>query len=444
MEKLELIEQAKAVLRLNDSGRSTRPAPGLYPHQWLWDSCFIAIGISHYDTKRAAQEIYSLLEGQWSNGMIPNMIFSEASDNESARGHRIGSSFWQSTRSPYAPKHKQTSGITQPPMVAEACWRIAKKMSGEEGIAFLKTVYPAIVRYHTWLYGDRDTDGNGLIALFHPWETGLDNTPMWMSELRRVHMPLWIRVVEFFHLEKLLETLFRKDTKYVSADQRISTIEALMMTHVALGLRKRNYDTKRILRRAHFVLESLSYNSILLGNNERLVDIAHKIGEKIPEELDVKFKQARKNLEMLWNKDINRYCHRNYLTGEIIPVEGISQLLPLYSGAINKQRAGMLVSTLLDTSKFWLKFPVPSVPKNSPYFNPEKYWQGPTWINTNWLVIDGLRKYGYENEAEQIRQKSIKLVEKSGFYEYFNPLDGSPAGTNNFSWTAALIIDLLS
>lgn len=104
----------------------------------------------------------------------------------------------------------------------------------------------------------------------------------------------------------------------------------------------------------------------------------------------------------------------------------------------------MLVSTLLDTSKFWLKFPVPSVPKNSPYFNPEKYWQGPTWINTNWLVIDGLRKYGYENEAEQIRQKSIKLVEKSGFYEYFNPLDGSPAGTNNFSWTAALIIDLLS
>ena len=102
MNKKELFEQAKAVLTMNDAGTHTRPAPGLYPHQWLWDSAFIAIGIARYDPQRAAQEMYSLLEGQWSNGMIPHMIF--ASGGESGRGHNLDGHFWKSSRSPYAPK----------------------------------------------------------------------------------------------------------------------------------------------------------------------------------------------------------------------------------------------------------------------------------------------------------------------------------------------------
>ncbi|MEO8785382.1 MAG: glycoside hydrolase, partial [Candidatus Saccharimonadales bacterium] len=41
----ELFGQAQDILRGNDkNGRYTVPAAGMYPHQWLWDSCFIAIG----------------------------------------------------------------------------------------------------------------------------------------------------------------------------------------------------------------------------------------------------------------------------------------------------------------------------------------------------------------------------------------------------------------
>jgi len=38
-----LFQAAKDVLAANDLGTSTKPAPDLYPHQWNWDSCFIAI-----------------------------------------------------------------------------------------------------------------------------------------------------------------------------------------------------------------------------------------------------------------------------------------------------------------------------------------------------------------------------------------------------------------
>jgi glycogen debranching enzyme len=84
------------------------------------------------------------------------------------------------------------------------------------------------------------------------------------------------------------------------------------------------------------------------------------------------------------------------------------------------------------------------VPYNSDSFDPFKYWQGPTWININWLIIDGLKRYGFEAEAKNLQQRTLELVAKSGINEYFNPLSGQPAGAPNFSWTAALAIDLLN
>ena len=63
-----LTNKAKLVLKKNDQGTFTIPAQGIYPHQWLWDSCFISIGMRHYDLERAKLEIFSILKGQWSNG----------------------------------------------------------------------------------------------------------------------------------------------------------------------------------------------------------------------------------------------------------------------------------------------------------------------------------------------------------------------------------------
>ena len=70
MESEPLLEKAISVLAQNDRGDHTVPAKDLYPHQWLWDSCFISIGLRYYDLVRAQQELLSLLKCQWSNGML--------------------------------------------------------------------------------------------------------------------------------------------------------------------------------------------------------------------------------------------------------------------------------------------------------------------------------------------------------------------------------------
>ena len=57
--------------------------------------------------------------------------------------------------------------------------------------------------------------------------------------------------------------------------------------------------------------------------------------------------------------------------------------------------------------------------------------------------MHGLRDYGYHDLADSLRTGTLDLVAAQGYREYFNPLTGEGYGTGNFSWTAALTIDLL-
>ncbi len=70
-----LAARAQDVLRQNDMGGWTRAASDLYPHQWSWDTGFIAIGLAHLDTRRAAQELLTLFQHQWKTGKVPHIVF---------------------------------------------------------------------------------------------------------------------------------------------------------------------------------------------------------------------------------------------------------------------------------------------------------------------------------------------------------------------------------
>lgn len=106
----ELAARARAVLDANWTGAATRPGPGLYPYQWSWDAGFVAIGYARYDQARAETELRSLFRGQWSNGLLPHIVFAPEEG-----GYFPGPGFWQTERSPYAPRRPRTSGIVQPP-----------------------------------------------------------------------------------------------------------------------------------------------------------------------------------------------------------------------------------------------------------------------------------------------------------------------------------------
>lgn len=429
------IDQAKQVLDNNVRGNHTIPAEGLYPHQWLWDSCFIAIGLSHYDVGRAQQEIMSLLRGQWSNGMIPHMVF------DMGLRYRQDRELWRSYTSPYAPEGIATSGITQPPLIAEAVVRIGKKLPKAERLAWYRKVYPHLVAYHKWLYRDRDPKNEGLVLLVHPWESGLDSSPPWMFELEQYHMATWIKLVKGLKLDRFANR-FRRDLRFVPPGQRLNTIDALLVYNLLRRLRHKGFSNERILRSKLPKIEDVAFNAIFIRANSHLRAIAKAIGRDLPEGLVADMKHTELAFEELWDPTEKQYFSFNINQGEMIKVPTIAGLLALYSGKVSKERAKEIVSHLHDKRTFQAKYPVPSVPQDAPWFQQHRYWQGPTWINTNWLIADGLERYGYKDEANIIIDTSKTLIEKSGFYEYFSPIDGSPAGANNFSWTAALYIDM--
>ncbi|MEO6514000.1 MAG: trehalase family glycosidase [Candidatus Saccharimonadales bacterium] len=431
----KLLTAAAKVLADNDRQNYTVPAGDLYPHQWLWDSCFIAIGLCHLDIERAKTEIQSLLRGQWRNGMLPNMVFSDKREFAADRNA------WRSWLSPYAPEGVATSGITQPPMLAEAIVRIGQKMELPERRTWYRQMWPALLAYHQWIYEDRDPHGEGLALLIHPWETGFDNTPPWMSELQEHQLPLWIRAMRKTHADSIVG-LFRRDTRSVPANERFTNVEVLALFDIQLRLRRKGYNIDKVLNHSLFAIEDLGFNAILIRANQHLRDIAKDIKETLPEELSASITHTEEAFENLWHETSGQYYSRDFITHNLIFESSIATLLPLYAGNISKERAARLVKLLESEHSFGLAYPVPSVPKSSQYFDPKRYWQGPTWMNTNWLVIDGLRRYGYNDHADLLTDLSLELVHKSGFSEYFNPLTGEAEGADNFSWTAALVIDL--
>jgi hypothetical protein len=438
--EVDIATQAKAVLEHNNHGTYTIPASGLYTDQWLWDSCFIAIGLRHYDVERAKIEILSLLRGQWSNGMLPHMILNPNSVNTFNK-HLRNNKIWRSWINPMAPEDVSTSGITQPPVVAEAVVRIGEKLPWPERRSWYKIVYEPLLAYHEWLYRERDPHNEGLVLQIHPWETGLDNTPPWMAQLHEHLLPWWIRAIRATRLDIAIGW-FRNDTHYVPIEQRESTIEGLAAYDMQRRFRRKGYDFYKIIDHALMAIEDLTFNSIFIRANTQLRHIARSIRADLPQELLENMKKTEESLEQLWDPFSSEYFSRDFVTHHFLKESSIAALMPLYAGCIDQKRAEILVRALENAHRFGPAFPVPSVPLDSVWYNGKTYWQGPTWINMNWMIIDGLKRYGFKDHAAALRESTLELITKSGFYEYFDPVTGEPAGAPMFSWTAALTIDL--
>jgi hypothetical protein len=327
----QLIKDAAHVLKNNDRGGWTVPAGDLYPHQWLWDSCFIAIGLRHLDVERAQTELRSLLRGQWDNGMLPNIVFA-------GNGERRHIDLWRSWINPFAPSGVATSGITQPPMLAEAVLRVGQSLKNPERRSWYKEMLPPIIRYHEWLYTDRDPHKEGLILLLHPYESGLDNSPPWISELRKHSMPWWISLMEKLRLDVAVN-LFRRDTKHVPPGQRMSNIEALAYWAAVHRLRRKAYNSEALVSRSLFAVEDLAFNSIFLRANDCLKEIAKTAGHSLPDSLAEDMEKTKKAFEQLWDETSGTYYSRSFVSHKLIEEPTIASLLPLYSGSVSKNRA---------------------------------------------------------------------------------------------------------
>lgn len=86
---------------------------------------------------------------------------------------------------------------------------------------------------------------------------------------------------------------------------------------------------------------------------------------------------------------------------------------------------------------------VPSSDVLADDFSAVTYWRGPVWVNVNWLITLGLYRRGRTERANACFEGLVALMWENGFWEFYRPDSGRALGGRDFSWSAALTIDLL-
>ena len=425
----ELAQQALAVLEANRIGEVTRPSPLLYPHQWSWDSAFIAIGYARHDQERAQRELRVLFAAQWRNGLLPHIVFAEGDGR-----YFPGPDFWQVERSLHAPLGAKTSGIVQPPIHATAAWQVHRHASDRRSaLVFLEALLPRLAAWHGYLYRERTRGDDGLVEIWHPWESGMDNSPLWDDALGRImfepgDVPAYRRV----------------DVEYGAVSERPTDHDYDRYAYLVKLFRDHRYQPEPIREACPFAVRDVLFNAILVQSNRDLAAIARVLGEDAAP-FEAWADRTAAGLDGLWDAQHATYADHDVRAGGPVATRTAAGLTPLYAGVPSPARARLMVEGLLGSAVRTgdRGFVAPSLPVDDPRFQPNLYWRGPVWPVLNWLLYHGLVRYGYRAEAQQIRDALIDLPRHGGFFEHYDPTTGRGHGGEQCAWTAALTLDLL-
>jgi hypothetical protein len=272
----------------------------------------------------------------------------------------------------------------QPPLLAWA-WRIAVGDPAEE---------PRIAMQADWLAANRDLEGDGLLWIVQPDESGLDASPkfdrVWgWRAAARIGFPLLVR-----------------------------------------RNRRLGFDARRVLAAGGpLVCETVTnvlWALALVAMGRPSITAAL--------------------VDRLWDE------RRGLFRDEVLPggtwpeVVTWASLAPLALPDLPEPIGRRMVEEhLLDPAAFWTAVPPPSVSAREPSYAPQgggglvrRYWRGPTWVNSAWLVWIGLLRLGYQAEAERLADALVGATAREGLREYYDPRDGTGLGARDFAWSALL------
>jgi hypothetical protein len=424
-----LLREAVRVLLQNWHGHATVPSRTLYPHQWSWDSAFIALGLQHISAARAATELLSLFGGQWADGRVPQIVFNPAVPDDA---YFPGPSVWQSSSVDGHPPIA-TSGIIQPPVHAVAAASIVPRL-GDRGLRFAERAYRCLVDLNAYIRRRRTVSG-GLAVLVHPWETGLDNSPAWDHPLAAVPAD-----------HTLFETYTRRDVAHAGVGERPTNDDYARYIRLMLMYRDHGYDDDWVRAEAEFVVVDPTFNALWAWSELALADMARRLGHDDSRHVAVAARITAAMVDQLWSDDRGLFLARDVRSGRLLPERTVAGLIPLVLPDLPSDIVNALVATATGEA-FRVGASdvhgVPSFDLTDVRHEPRRYWRGPTWLNTTWLVARGLHVHGHHELARRMDDDLVGLVAKSGFREYFHPRTGRGHGTRSFSWSAALLIQVL-
>ena len=372
----------------------------------------------HYGVRRSINELNSIFSCQWSNGMLPHIRF--ASLLEADRPYRPDADDWGVSSDVSGETSMPTSGITQPPVVAHCVWQVFHRIDSAARLYyhdhFCKMAF-ALQRYHDWLFRERDPQHENLVACIHPWETGMDNSPAFAPLLERIHRYLAAAGSSLPPLD-----FRRADTAHVNAQHRPTGRDYVAYLALLNLFRFHQYNCDIVLSTTPFLLQDVLFNSILCASIRALASLQDALAlnsNSGATKTDL-LKLAASNYTRadqvagairakLWDGPTGYFYGFDLRGSRPLDTPTVASFAPLLGDIASPEQALRLTSRLFAAEGFGAPVHVPSMPPLHPLFDPFRYWSGPIWPVTNWLVWKGLSER-HSAAAEHIRRSTLDVI----------------------------------
>ena len=240
------------------------------------------------------------------------------------------------------------SNILQPQVLSWAAWTVYQKDKDKE---FLRECVHGLAKFVLWTMKHRDNNGNGLLE--------------------------WLTEPEYFEC-KCGESGLDNHPRF-------------------------DFDIP---------MDAVDFSTYLCNDSKYLSYIYEEIGDK---ENAAYFKGVHESVKekintLLWHEEDGMYYDRLF-DGTLTRVASPFSFLPMFAGLCSQEQADKIVKAMTDETRFWTAMPVATMPKDSEYFDVDM-WRGCSWLNINYFLIVGLRKYGYTAIAEELRERTLQSVNK--------------------------------
>jgi len=130
--------------------------------------------------------------------------------------------------------------------------------------------------------------------------------------------------------------------------------------------------------------------------------------------------------QRLWDPVQGAYVDRWRETGAFSQVLSPASFMPLFLGIVSSERAKKLAAI---AEKRFVPG-APTVSRDNPEFQSDRSWRGPTWLNTAYFMLKGLKNAGFDELAERGRGDVLGWVEHTpeAIFEYYDSDTGRGIG----------------
>ena len=369
-------------------GRAPDPS-GPEPDDWTvfgWDSFFNALLLATASGELAWAALLAGVESRYPNGNVPN---------------------WRSRRG-------GTPDRSQPPVGSFAALKLHQIHPDPDALA---AAYPGLLAWSGWWVADKNGRPRregltpGLLAWgsdthllpgpgrVPPWEEGASGHQRAAWESGQDDLPLWDEA-EWDPGRQVL---------------RMSAVD--LCSYRALDL------------------ECLSRIARILGD------------EATADRLTADYRRLAATMNrVLWSEAVGLYLDE-LRSGHSTRVAA-SNFLPLIAGVPPRARARRMIETLRDPARFWGDWVLPTIARDDPAFPEQQYWRGSIWPPMNYLILHGLRRYGFRHLAAELAWKSADMFladrRRTGMCrENFDSRTGRGCGQRFQSWAPLFALGAL-